>query len=104
MALLAAGCAQLGIALQPQQLAQFELYYRELVDWNERLNLTAITGYEDVQVKHFLDSLVSLPLIAAELGQGARRGESRCGLSTSAVAPVSPACRSRLSRPSWTSR
>ena len=69
MALLAAGCAQLGITLQPPQQAQFEQYYRELVDWNERLNLTTITGYDDVQVKHFLDSLVSLPLIAAELGK-----------------------------------
>ncbi len=32
MALLAAGCTQLGITLQPPQQAQFEQYYRELVD------------------------------------------------------------------------
>ena len=29
----------------------------ELVDWNQRINLTAITDYEEVQIKHFLDSL-----------------------------------------------
>jgi len=75
MALLAAGCAQLGITLPPPQQAQFEQYYRELVDWNERLNLTTITGYDDVQVKHFLDSLVSLPLIAAELNQALPLGK-----------------------------
>jgi 16S rRNA (guanine527-N7)-methyltransferase len=75
MALLAAGCAQLGIALDAQQQAQFEQYYRELVTWNERLNLTTITGYDDVQVKHFLDSLVSLPIIAPELGQALPLGK-----------------------------
>jgi 16S rRNA (guanine527-N7)-methyltransferase len=69
MALLVAGCKQLGIALDANQQAQFEQYYRQLVTWNERLNLTTITGYDDVQVKHFLDSLVSLPIVAAELEQ-----------------------------------
>ena len=39
------------------QLEQFEIYYRELADWNRRVNLTAITEYREVQVKHFLDSL-----------------------------------------------
>jgi 16S rRNA (guanine527-N7)-methyltransferase len=68
LALLAAGCTQLGLALDGEQLRQFEQYYQELVTWNERLNLTTITGYEEVQVKHFLDSLVSLPLLAEELG------------------------------------
>jgi 16S rRNA (guanine527-N7)-methyltransferase len=63
------GCRTLGITLNAQQLAQFEVYYRELVEWNERFNLTAITDYVEVQVKHFLDSLVALPLIAAELGE-----------------------------------
>lgn len=66
---LQAGCQALGITLDTQQLAQFELYYRQLVEWNERFNLTAITEYTDVQVKHFLDSLVALPLIAEVLGE-----------------------------------
>ncbi len=48
---------KLGIGLTPLQIGQFELYYRELVDWNTRINLTSITDYEDVQIKHFFDSL-----------------------------------------------
>ena len=41
----------------PRQLEQFSIYYQELLAWNQRMNLTAITDYEEVQVKHFLDSL-----------------------------------------------
>jgi len=49
--------AKLGIELTPAQLEQFDAYYHELVDWNQKINLTAITDYEEVQIKHFLDSL-----------------------------------------------
>lgn len=65
---LVAGCAQLGIVLSPVQERQFADYFDELVTWNEKLNLTAITGFEDVQIKHFLDSVVSLPILAEESG------------------------------------
>ena len=51
------GAMELGLHLNPRQLEQFHIYYHELLDWNKRVNLTAITGYEDVQIKHFLDSL-----------------------------------------------
>ncbi|MFC2015566.1 16S rRNA (guanine(527)-N(7))-methyltransferase RsmG [Chloroflexota bacterium] len=44
----------------PRQYAAFRRYYEELVVWNEKFNLTAITGYEQVQVRHFLDSLSCL--------------------------------------------
>ena len=54
---LKAGAVKLGLELNPEQLEQFEIYYQELLDWNKRINLTAITDYEDVQIKHFLDSL-----------------------------------------------
>jgi len=54
---LTASARQLGLSLTPGQLDQFEVFYRELIDWNQRINLTRITGYADVQVKHFLDSL-----------------------------------------------
>ncbi len=54
---LVAGACEWGLELTTEQVQAFELYYRELVAWNERINLTAITGYEEVQVKHFLDSL-----------------------------------------------
>ena len=42
-----------GIALSPQQLDQFDTYYRLLVEWNEKMNLTAITDKEEVYLKHF---------------------------------------------------
>jgi len=54
---LKAGAQKLGLHLSPEQLEQFNIYYYELVDWNQRVNLTSITGYEEVQVGHFLDSL-----------------------------------------------
>ncbi|MBL7125385.1 MAG: 16S rRNA (guanine(527)-N(7))-methyltransferase RsmG [Dehalococcoidales bacterium] len=54
---LKAGAVKLGLELNPEQLEQFDIYYQELLDWNKRINLTAITDYEDVQIKHFLDSL-----------------------------------------------
>ena len=54
---LEAGAQKLGLPLTPEQLEQFVIYYRELADWNQRLNLTSITGHEEVQIKHFLDSL-----------------------------------------------
>ncbi len=60
MELLREGARDLGLNLSPRHLAAFETYYRELTTWNQRFNLTAITGYEEVQTKHFLDSLSCL--------------------------------------------
>jgi len=54
---LLAGASKLGLSLSYNQVRQFEEYYREMMDWNRRINLTAITGYEEVQIRHFLDSL-----------------------------------------------
>jgi len=51
------GAGKLGIELNARQVKQFELYYRELIEWNKKINLTAIKDYSSVQVKHFLDSL-----------------------------------------------
>jgi 16S rRNA (guanine527-N7)-methyltransferase len=48
-----------GIALTDQQLKQFEQYYEILVEWNEKMNLTAITEKEEVYLKHFFDSLTA---------------------------------------------
>ena len=55
----------MGLSLTRRQLDQFETYYRELVARNRDVNLTRITDYEDVQVRHFLDSLTCLPLLRA---------------------------------------
>ncbi len=46
-----------GISLSGQQLDQFETYYQLLVEWNEKMNLTAITDKEEVYLKHFYDSI-----------------------------------------------
>ncbi len=57
-ALLQIGARQLlGLDLTPAQLAAFETYLRELLDWNQRMNLTSITEPQEVVTKHFLDSL-----------------------------------------------
>lgn len=65
---LKAGAKKLGLALTSTQLGQFEVYYQELVDWNQSVNLTAITDYDDVQLKHFLDSLTVT--LACKLAKG----------------------------------
>jgi 16S rRNA (guanine527-N7)-methyltransferase len=72
MELLARGAGQLGIDLDQHQSDQFETYYRELVDWNQRMNLTSITRYDEVQVKHFLDSLTLVLAVAANGIPGSR--------------------------------
>ncbi|WP_453992634.1 16S rRNA (guanine(527)-N(7))-methyltransferase RsmG [Bacillus nitroreducens] len=46
-----------GISLSPTQLNQFETYYKLLVEWNEKMNLTAITEKPEVYLKHFYDSI-----------------------------------------------
>lgn len=62
--------------LTAKQLDQFSTYYEMLVDWNTRVNLTAITEPEDVANKHFLDSLAAEPYLisgasVADVGTGA---------------------------------
>jgi 16S rRNA (guanine527-N7)-methyltransferase len=66
---LEAGAEKLGLQLSPAQVEQFQVYYQELIDWNRRLNLTAITDYEEVQVKHFLDSLTVVLALERSLGK-----------------------------------
>ncbi|CAM3076236.1 16S rRNA (guanine(527)-N(7))-methyltransferase RsmG [Paenibacillus sediminis] len=46
-----------GITIGEKQLEQFEIYYHELVSWNEKMNLTGITEREQVYIKHFYDSI-----------------------------------------------
>jgi 16S rRNA (guanine527-N7)-methyltransferase len=65
---LIAGAVKLGIQLSAEQLKQFELYYQELIRWNKKFNLTTITDYQEVQVKHFLDSItITLALREEEM-------------------------------------
>ena len=57
--ILAARAAEAGLALTEAQIAQFVIYNNMLVDWNTRMNLTALTAPEDVAVKHIIDSLTA---------------------------------------------
>jgi 16S rRNA (guanine527-N7)-methyltransferase len=70
----------LGIKLSPAQMGQFETYARQLIDWNERINLTSITQPSRIYKLHFLDSLtacmaipnlVNMPLSVCDVGSGA---------------------------------
>ena len=51
------GLHQLGLQLSEEQLDQFLQFRHELLDWNTRINLTAISDPDEVLIKHFLDSL-----------------------------------------------
>ncbi|MBI3760934.1 MAG: 16S rRNA (guanine(527)-N(7))-methyltransferase RsmG [Chloroflexi bacterium] len=55
--LASAALSLLDLTLTSAQLAAFQAYADELVEWNAKFNLTAITDPEGIQIKHFLDSL-----------------------------------------------
>jgi 16S rRNA (guanine527-N7)-methyltransferase len=50
--------ANINIELSDRQLEQFEIYFKFLVEYNQYVNLTAITEEEDVYIKHFYDSIL----------------------------------------------
>lgn len=57
MSIFTDALSQWNISLSDSQLDAFEKYYHLLVEWNEKINLTAITEYDVVYLKHFTDSL-----------------------------------------------
>lgn len=52
----------LDLSLTDEQVERFETYMGDLLDWNQRMNLTSITDPDAVRIKHFLDSLSLLTL------------------------------------------
>jgi len=69
---------KLDIKLTEEQLVKLDLYYKLLVEWNKKFNLTTILKEEDVYLKHFYDSITLIPIIKklnhkliADLGSGA---------------------------------
>ncbi|WP_128895598.1 16S rRNA (guanine(527)-N(7))-methyltransferase RsmG [Longirhabdus pacifica] len=46
-----------GLTLSDDQLTQFEVYYEQLIEWNQKINLTGIVEKEEVFIKHFYDSI-----------------------------------------------
>ena len=71
--------AQQGFELSDQQKWQFDRYFQLLVEWNEKINLTAITDKDEVYLKHFYDSLAPVlqghltnqPIRLLDIGAGA---------------------------------
>lgn len=64
---LIAGAHELKITLKPEQIEALRIYQQELVSWNARFNLTAITDDQGIQIRHFLDSFSCL--LALEPGE-----------------------------------
>jgi 16S rRNA (guanine527-N7)-methyltransferase len=75
----------LGLTLTQRQRQAFYLYYQELLSWNARFNLTAITDSEGVQIRHFLDSLSCLLAI-----RDVQRGQSLIDVGSGAGFPGLP--------------
>jgi 16S rRNA (guanine527-N7)-methyltransferase len=73
MEILREGARTLGLNLTADHVQAFQIYFEELQAWNRRFNLTTVTRCEDVQVKHFLDSLTCL-LAFPEASSGRAEG------------------------------
>ncbi len=75
MELLIQSATTLSIELSAEQKNAFALFHDELHKWNQKVNLTAIRSERDTVLKHFVDSLVLLPMLAEaktmlDLGSG----------------------------------
>lgn len=55
--LLVQEAATYGITLKEKQLQQFSRYMDLIIEWNMRINLTAIVDHQEIEVRHFIDSL-----------------------------------------------
>ena len=58
--ILKKGFDELGLPWDEHKIQQLVTYAKLLVEWNEKMNLTAITEPQDIAVKHFLDSAAAL--------------------------------------------
>ena len=64
--LLLEGLEELNITPTKEQVNRLLRYYELLIEWNEFMNLTAITDYEEVLIKHFVDSATIVKVISPE--------------------------------------
>ncbi len=60
---ITSGAGDFGIEVNADQLAQLIRFAQILVDWNKKINLTAITDPEEIAIKHFIDSMAVLPFL-----------------------------------------
>lgn len=58
--------AQIGLTADERILSSLDLYFKNLIEWNAVMNLTAITEEKDVYEKHFLDSLTITKIVSRE--------------------------------------
>ncbi len=68
LTLLKEKAADYGIILDDTALNRFDIYAKNLVEWNEKINLTAITDPEGIVIKHFLDSLTVFTAVDIQKG------------------------------------
>ena len=64
------GLKQTGFEYNEEIINKFDIFSKLLVEWNEKMNLTAVTDPDGISVKHFLDSVV--PLSAFEIPENAK--------------------------------
>ena len=64
------GLEEVGYNITEEKTDKFDLYSKLLVEWNEKMNLTAVTDPEGISVKHFLDSIV--PVFNFELKENSK--------------------------------
>lgn len=72
------------VKLSAEQQAQFAVYEALLMEWNAKINLTAVRDEEGVRIKHFLDSLSCVPVL------GDMNGRSLIDIGTGAGFPGIP--------------
>jgi 16S rRNA (guanine527-N7)-methyltransferase len=103
MNLLAKHAAEMGIRLTSEHLKAFGVYRRELLDWNQRVNLTAITQEDHIEVRHFLDSLTCLVAVRqfSTAPQRARSGENALRLLDVGAGAGFPGVPLKIVCPQW---
>ena len=69
LTLLKESASAVNVDLDVRTLELFCVYYRELVTWNEKMNLVSIRTPQEIIIKHFVDSLIPLPYIACPAGR-----------------------------------
>ena len=88
--LLVKGAKAFGIHLDEKTVRAFDVYLRELLKWNRKINLTAIRSEKGIVLKHFIDSLSAYPYLSGTsslLDIGSGRGLSRNSLENGSTFP-----------------
>lgn len=62
-------CAGFGVILSPEAKEKLNIYGTLLLEWNKKMNLTAITDPEEVLYKHFYDCILFLRILSRRAGR-----------------------------------